>query len=81
MNSSDTTPKEKTKSIDSEFSWNKYRRLPMTVWAMRMNRAFQCKTLDGALFGESGDWLVKGDDGYEFPVPDRLFRRHYIDRA
>lgn len=63
-----------------EFSWQPYRVRPFPVWAMRMNVDFECQTLEGSLKGKSGDWIVRADDGQQYPVPDFVFRRYYIKR-
>ena len=76
MNAGKIRPPGKT----GEYQWQKYRRLPGNFWAMRMNVDFECKTLQGTLQGHAGDWLVRGDGGQEFPVPDSLFRRQYTER-
>jgi hypothetical protein len=63
-----------------EFTWQPYRIKPLAVWAMRMNREFECTSLEGTLFGKAGDWIARADDGWTFPVPDEIFRRYYTKR-
>lgn len=63
-----------------EFTWQPYRIRPLAVWAMRMNSAFEIKTLAGVWAGKAGDWLVRADDGEQFPVTDENFRRFYARR-
>lgn len=63
-----------------EFSWQPYRARPYAVWAMRMNEDFTCTSLNGTIAGKSGDWLVRADDGWTFPVADDIFRRTYVKR-
>lgn len=63
-----------------EFTWQPYRIKPLAVWAMRMNRDFECTSLEGTLQGREGDWMVRADDGWTFPVPDLIFKRYYVKR-
>ncbi len=65
---------------DEEFTWQPYRVRPLAVWAMRMNTEFECRSLQGTLRGKEGDWMVRSEDGAEFPVPDEVFRRQYVKR-
>jgi len=64
----------------ADFTWQPYRIKPLAVWAMRMNQDFDCASLEGALHGKVGDWLVRADDGWTYPVPDSVFRRYYVKR-
>lgn len=63
-----------------DFTWQPYRIKPLAVWAMRMNQDFECKSLGGTLFGHAGDWLVRADDGWTFPVQNEIFMRYYVKR-
>jgi hypothetical protein len=63
-----------------EFIWQPYRIKPLAVWAMRMNEDFKCPSLDSTLHGKAGDWLVRSDDGWMFPVVDAIFKRYYVKR-
>jgi hypothetical protein len=65
---------------DGDYTWQPYRLRPLAVWAMRMNTGFRITTLQGSLEGKAGDWLVRADDGVEYPVPDEVFRRYYVKR-
>lgn len=62
------------------FTWQPYRVKPLPVWAMRMNRDFECASLQGTLRGKEGDWIVRRDDGSTFPIADEIFRRHFTKR-
>ena len=62
------------------FTWQPYRVKPLAVWAMRMNVDFTCPSLDGTLHGKAGDWLIRADDGWTFPLADEIFRRFYVKR-
>lgn len=63
-----------------EFTWQPYRIKPLAVWAMRMNGDFECKSIGCILLGKAGDWLVRADDGWTFPVKDEVFKRFYVTR-
>jgi len=63
-----------------DYTWQPYRIKPLAVWAMRMNCEFECRSLETVLRGRSGDWLVRADDGWTFPVPNEVFRRYYVRR-
>lgn len=63
-----------------EYTWQPYRIRPLAVWAMRMNNPFEVKTLAGVWVGKAGDWLVRADDGEQFPVTHENFRRFYARR-
>lgn len=66
--------------VQEDFTWQPYRIKPLAVWAMRMNRSFECTSLEGTLCGAPGDWLVRADDGWNYPVPHEVFQRFYTKR-
>lgn len=63
-----------------DFTWQPYRIKPLAAWAMRMNSDFECTSLEGTLSGRAGDWMVRADDGWTFPVANEIFRRYYTKR-
>jgi hypothetical protein len=80
MNVDPNRPDRAAYQASREFSWQPYRQRPLSVWAMRMNHDFEIKTLEGKLEGHAGDWLIRADDGQQFPVPDTVFRRYFVSR-
>jgi hypothetical protein len=68
------------KDIATDYTWQPYRARPLAIWAMRMNRDFECPTLEGTLRGKAGDWILRADDGMTFPVPHEIFSRYYVKR-
>ncbi len=77
MMSDSTRPSE---TYAEEFTWQPYRISPRPVWAMRMNEDFECTTLQGTLYGKAGDWLVRQEDGWTYPIKDEIFKRCYVKR-
>lgn len=69
-----------TAEYAEDFTWQPYRIKPLAVWAMRMNQDFECQSLESTLHGKAGDWLVRADDGWTYPVADEIFRRYYTKR-
>lgn len=72
--------KQEYTDISDEFTWQPYRMRPLAVWAMRMNQEFHCTSLNGTLTGKAGDWIVRADDGWTYPVAEDIFRRYYVKR-
>ena len=45
----------------------------------RRSRARQSNTLEGPATAFEGDWVVRGADGEEWPVPAREFAERYAE--
>lgn len=61
--------------------WKKYKKKPVVISAVRMDRAFTVRTKENRggelLHGKKGDWLLKGVEGELYPCDDKIFRKTY----
>jgi hypothetical protein len=48
-----------------------------TVRARRATRTERVITLEGVATARPGDWVVVGQEGEQWPVPDGVFRERY----
>jgi hypothetical protein len=55
---------------------HRYRRSG-TLQARRATRQEVIKTLEGDVVAKKGDWIVRGEHGEQWPVPDEQFRASY----
>jgi hypothetical protein len=58
-----------------EASW--FRKKPVAIMAVRLQERVCIKTLEGDMFGEVGDWLLRGVKGELYPCKDDIFRATY----
>jgi hypothetical protein len=55
---------------------HRYRRSG-TVWARHATEREVVPTLEGDVVANAGDWVVRGAQGEQWPVPDEKFRASY----
>ena len=55
----------------------KFKKRPIPVTAIQKDEEFSCDTKEGPVTGSPGSWLVKGPEGEEWPVDDKIFRKTY----
>ncbi len=63
---------------------SKFRKRPVIIEAVRLTERVVIHTLEGAMVGEPGDWLITGVKGERYPCKDEIFRLTYepvIDEA
>lgn len=54
-----------------------YRKKPITITAIQMNAPFEVQTAHGVVFGEEGDFVIKGIDGELYPCQKNKFKTLY----
>lgn len=54
-----------------------YRKRPVVIQARRLSERTEIKTLEGLMVGNSGDWLITGVKGEQYPCKDDIFRATY----
>ncbi len=54
-----------------------YRKLPVTIKALRLDCDVVVKTLEGDMIGKAGDWLIQGVNGEFYPCKDDIFNKTY----
>jgi len=54
-----------------------YRKKPVTITAIQMDKPFEIQTLEGIMQGEVGDYLIKGIRGELYPCKKETFRDSY----
>lgn len=62
---------------DEHRAMEAYRKLPVIIHAKRMKDPFEVYTLEGAMHGKPGDYLVCGVEGEFYPVAKRIFEKTY----
>ncbi len=55
----------------------KFRKKPVVIDAVRIDRKIQIITLEGTMTGEVGDWLITGVNGEKYPCKDDVFQKTY----
>lgn len=55
----------------------KFRKKPVVIDAVRIEREIQIITLEGTMTGEVGDWLITGVNGEQYPCKDDVFQKTY----
>ena len=63
-------------SMHQQIGPSRYRRLG-TVLARRATSREDVETLEGMVVANAGDWIVQGQQGETWPVPDEQFRENY----
>lgn len=56
---------------------NFYQKKPLIIEAVQLKERVCVKTLEGDMFGEVGDWLIKGVKGELYPCKDDIFQQTY----
>ena len=52
---------------------------PIPIEAVQQNKPFTTKTMEGILDGKSGDYLVTGVNGEQYPVDKEIFEKTYYE--
>lgn len=50
---------------------------PIPVKAFQAKKAIDIKTLEGIMHANSGDWIITGVDGEQWPVKREIFEKTY----
>ena len=54
-----------------------YRKKPIVVEAVRLERTVMVHTLEGIMWGQPGDWLITGIAGEQYPCKPDIFEATY----
>lgn len=54
-----------------------FRKKPVVIQARQIELPMWVETLEGAMHGEAGDWLIHGVEGEQYFCKDRIFRQTY----
>ena len=60
-----------------KLNWLKFRKKPVLVEAIRMENCFTVETLEGTMFGNAGDYLIRGIEGELYPCKSDIFKKTY----
>ena len=52
-------------------------RIPTLIKFLKMDIAFEVKTLEGIMKGRKGDYLVKGNFGEVYVIRKHIFKKNY----
>lgn len=55
----------------------RFRKKPIEVQAVRLTYRLTIQTLEGQVVGESGDWLITGVKGEQYPCRNDIFLQTY----
>lgn len=55
----------------------KYRKKPVVVEAVQINKKMVIHTLEGDMVANPGDWIVTGTKGEKYPVKPDIFDEIY----
>ena len=55
----------------------KFRKIPVTIEAIRIKCEMTVKTLEGTMTGNPGDWMITGVKGEQYFCKDEIFRLTY----
>lgn len=76
------TDRKKASDVsDEDFDW--YEKKPVEVEAVQMDEPFVVETMENKrgekLYGDAGDWLIRGVKGELYPCEDEVFQETYKD--
>ena len=57
--------------------WKKYRKLPVTISARAAVAGEQIATVEGIMTASSGDYIIRGVKGEEYPCKPDIFAMTY----
>jgi len=57
--------------------YQKFRKLPVEIKAVRLDEEILIETLEGIMKGSAGDWLVEGVNGEIYPIKNDIFEKTY----
>lgn len=55
----------------------KFRKKPVVIDAVRLEKQVVIETLEGTLVGQPGDWLITGVAGEQYPCKHQIFVATY----
>lgn len=50
---------------------------PIPIIAFQVDKPLNIKTLEGTMHANSGDWIITGVDGEQWPVKREIFDKTY----
>jgi len=54
-----------------------YRKKPVVVQAIQIDKPFEVETLEGTMKGKAGDFLIIGIKGEKYPCDKEIFEQTY----
>ncbi|MBA7593878.1 hypothetical protein ES703_00812 [subsurface metagenome] len=69
------------KELGSGNKFKRYRKKPVIIRAMRMEKRFTVRTKEGKIYGKAGDYLVIGVKGEKYPVDKEIFEETFEEVA
>ena len=54
-----------------------FRKKPVVVKAIRLDKRVAIETLEGVMEGQPGDWLITGVKGEQYPCKNEIFVQTY----
>lgn len=66
------------KKYGTKYDWSYFKKKPVTIKAIQMDKDFKVKTLEGvSLAGKKGDYLIEGVKGEVYPCRKDIFEETY----
>ncbi len=56
-----------------------YKKRPVKIKAVQMDKEFEVGTLEGVLRGKAGDYLIEGVRGELYPCDKEIFEETYVE--
>ena len=58
-------------------AWEAYMKKPIAIKACRIDCKFMVDTMEGAMWGKAGDYLIQGIKGELYPCAKKVFELSY----
>ena len=55
----------------------KYRKRPVIIEAYQTDKELDIETLEGTMHANSGDWIITGVNGEQYPCKPDIFEKTY----
>ena len=55
----------------------KYRKRPVVIEAYQTDKELDIETLEGTMHANSGDWIITGVNGEQYPCKPDIFEKTY----
>jgi hypothetical protein len=67
------------KVAGTKHDWKWFKKKPIIIKAIKIDKEFEIDTLKGTMKGNAGDWLIKGIKGELYPCKPDVFQQTYED--
>lgn len=68
------------KLYGTKYDWANYKKKPVVVKAIQMDKEFTVQTMEGLMKGKEGDYLIEGIKQEVYPCDKDIFEKTYSKR-